>query len=361
MKEKDLFLLYLDSIAVSYKAMVFLIEKYDKVKDLNELIKKEDEILKVVSEKHFNLIKSAILSKKHVKSAEILEKYNIKAVFYYNNDYPKSLLNLTNKPLILYYKGDKTLLNKNSIAIVGTRKPTNYGREVTKHFSSKLSKAGLVTVSGLAYGLDMEVAQSTLNVKGKTIAVLGGGLDKIYPSQNTFLAEQIVNSGGLLLSLYPPHRSPTKYSFLERNRIISGLSLGTIIIEAGESSGTLNTASHTIEQGRELFVVPANIFSEASKGSNRLIEELPETFTVSPERVLKVLNISNNNDTGYSKKEASISEEMKVIVNLLYEGEKDFETILEQTKFNSKSLISLLTMMEINGLIKKLPGNFYSL
>ena len=137
----------------------------------------------------------------------------------------------------------------------------------------------------------MEVAANTLAVKGKTIAVLGGGLDKIYPEQNTNLANEIIKKGGLLVSLYLPGKRPAKYSFLERNRIISGLALGTIIIEAGESSGTLNTANHTIEQGRELFVIPANITSSASRGSNRLIEELPEVYTISPKKVLKVLNI----------------------------------------------------------------------
>jgi len=313
-----------------------------------------------LKDKTFILVKSAILSKIYEKSVLNIEKYKINCVFYYNSEYPESLKNIDSKPLVLYYKGDVKLLNKKCIAIVGTRKPTNYGREVTKHFAEVLSKAGLVTVSGLAYGLDMEVAENTLKVKGKTIAVLGGGLDKIYPSQNTFLAEKIVENGGLLISLYPPKKSPTKYSFVERNAIISGLSLGTIIIEAGENSGTLNTAKHTIEQGKELFVVPANIFSEASIGSNKLIEELPETFTISPERVLKVLKIDCNINSKKDNKN-NISDEMKVIVNLLYEGEKDFETLQEETKMNSKSLISLLTTMEINGLIKKLAGNFYSL
>jgi len=357
MIERELFLLYLDDCMVSYKAMKFAYENFDKLFDVSFV---ENELKNNVLKKYYDVIKSAILSKNYLISEENVQKYGIKVVFYDSKDYPSSLNNLDDKPLILYYKGDKKLLNMKSIAIVGTRKPTLYGRETTRYFASSLSKAGLVTVSGLAYGLDMEVAESTLKENGKTIAVLGGGLDKIYPAQNTSLAERIVNNGGLLLSLYPPKREPTKYSFLERNRIISALSLGTIIIEAGESSGTLNTANHTINLGRELFVVPANINSVASKGSNKLIEELPETFTINPERVLKVLNIQTKNCKKEAKK-ADMSSEMKKIVQLLYEGEKDFETLLEETKMNSKTLISLLTIMEINGLIKKLAGNFYSL
>jgi len=357
MKDRELFLLYLDQNFVPLKEMKFVYENFEKINDVDFL---EKEAKSLISEKCYLIIKNAISSKKYLNSDENIKKYGISVVFYGDSNYPKSLLNIDLSPLILYYKGNVKLLNEKSIAIVGTRKPTLYGRETTRYFASSLSKAGLVTVSGLAYGLDMEVAESTLNVKGKTIAVLGGGLDKIYPAQNTNLAERIVCEGGLLLSLYPPKREPTKYSFLERNRIISAISLGTIIIEAGESSGTLNTANHTISLGKELFVVPANINSVQSKGSNKLIEELPETFTISPERVLKVLKIDNiiNND---QEKKISMSEEMKKIVELLYEGEKEFETLLIETKMNSKTLISLLTIMEINGLIKKLAGNFYSL
>ena len=358
MTEKELFLIYLDNMSVSYKAMKFAYENFDNLFK-NDFV--EEGLKKVANEKNYLIIKNAIMNKTYLKSKENIDKFGIKVIFYKDQDYPEYLNNLDFKPLILYYIGDKNLLNKKSIAIVGTRKPTNYGRDVTRLFASYLAKARLVTISGLAYGLDMEVAESTLNVKGKTIAVLGGGLDKIYPAQNTNLAQKIVDNGGLLLSLYPPYKEPTKYSFLERNRIISALSLGTVIIEAGEKSGTLNTANHAIEQGKELFVVPANINSVASKGSNKLIEEMPETFTISPERVLKNLkidNIINNND---KQKNVNLTEDMKTIVNLLYEGEKDFEMLLEQTKMNAKTLISLLTIMEINGLIKKLAGNFYSL
>jgi len=360
---KDKLLLLLDSIALPYKAMLFLVENYSPETIINNIQLCEKDIRKNLGDAIFLKLKNAISNKNIENSASKLQKYSINPVFYYNHEYPESLKNISHFPLILYTKGNVELLNEKAIAIVGTRKPTSYGKEVTRHFTRVLSKAGLVTVSGLAYGLDMEVASETLEVKGKTIAVLGGGLDKIYPEQNTFLAEKIINNGGLLVSLYPPLKRPTKYSFVDRNRIVSGLSLGTVIIEAGESSGTLNTANHTIEQGRELFVVPANIFSKASQGSNRLIEELPETFTISPEHVLKVLNINYNDNikiTTYEEKNAGVSDTTKIILDLLYEGEKDFDFLQEKTKMDSKSLITLLTRLEISGLIKKLPNNFYS-
>lgn len=352
---RDLILLF-DMISLPYKVARFLIENFSK----EQLMSIKNTRIDGLEEDLYIKLKNAISPENIEKMRLKLQKYGISYITIVDKDYPPQLREISLEPLILYYRGNKELLSQKSIAIVGTRKPTLYGRDVTRLFARRLSEAGLVTVSGLAYGLDMEVALATLETKGKTIAVLGGGLDKIYPSQNTALAERIVSSGGLLLSLYPPLRRPTKYSFVERNRIITGLSLGTIIAEAGQKSGTLNTASHAIEQGKELFVIPANITSPASEGSNKLIEELPETFTISPERVLSVLKISG---AAPKKKEIvpDYGDVEKQILAILYEGEADFDTLKEKTGLDSKSLIRKLTTMEISGLIKKLPSNFYSL
>ena len=359
-KDKEKLILILSDAQISYKVSRFLVENFDCEELVRDVSVFEKELVNEFGNAIYLKLKNAISIKNIEKTISKLNKYGIYCVFYQDEDYPKLLKEIQNPPLVLYYKGDKSLFNKEAIAIVGTRRPTSYGREVTRLFSSKLSSSGLVTVSGLAYGLDMEVALSTLEAKGKTIAVLGGGLDKIYPEQNTDLARKIIDNGGLIVSLYPPEKRPTKYSFVERNAIISGLSLGTIIIEAGESSGTLNTANHTIEQGRELFVVPANITSISSVGSNKLIEELPETFTISPNRVLRVLGFVKNKEEN-KKIIKEISNQEKVVLEALFEKELDFDSLQLKTKIEPKSLIGLLTMMEINGLIKKLPGNFYSL
>ena len=291
MKEITKLILLFDNIALPQSAIKYLCENFTEKEILGGLEKNKEKIISGTKEAVYLKLKNAISAENIEKTLSKLQKYGVKAISYYDDEYPEQLKNIPNFPMVLYYRGDVKLLKEKSIAIVGTRRPTSYGREATRYFAGALSQAGLVTVSGLAYGLDMEVALATLDKKGKTIAVLGGGLDSIYPSQNSALAESIVQEGGLLVSLYPPLRRPTQYSFLERNRVISGLALGTIIIEAGESSGTLNTANHAIEQGRELFVVPANIFSEASAGSNKLIDQMPDTFTMSAEHVLKVLKI----------------------------------------------------------------------
>lgn len=358
MTEEAKLLCFLDDIALSYKAKFFLCENYS-TEQLCDVEKYKDEIVKNVGESVYYKLKNAKLRENIEKIALKIQNYEINCVSYLDFNYPKSLKNIEYKPLLLYYKGDLEILNQPCVAIVGTRKPTEYGRQVTKKFSSELSKAGVVIVSGLAYGLDMEAAQACLDAKGKTVAVLGGGLNKIYPAQNINLSKKVEESG-LLISEYPPNQSPTKFSFVLRNRLISGLSLGTIIIEAGKSSGTLNTAKHTIEQSRELFVVPGNIFSTSCEGSNALIEEMPDTFTISSQNVLDRLKIKNKIKSD-AKKNIKISEQEKMIVNLLYEKDLDFDSLQIKTAIDSKTLISLLTRMEISGLIKKLPGNFYGL
>ena len=348
-----------NEIVLPYKVKLFLSQNYS----FNDLVysfdKYEQEIKNSFGQAICFKLKNAISVENIEKSAQKCQKLEINCVSYLDLNYPKCLKQIDDMPLVLYYKGDLSLLNKPCVAIVGTRKPTAYGREVTKKFAGELAKLGVVVVSGLAYGLDMEAAVASLDAGGKTVAVLGGGLEKIYPAQNVNLAKR-VEENGLLISEYPPSQSPSKFSFVMRNRLISGLSLGTIIVEAGKSSGTLNTAKHTIEQGRELFVIPGNIFSSSCEGSNALIEELPETFTISPKSVIDRLKIKVEKPEE-KKKNHIIGEQEKLIVNLLYERDLDFDNLQELTKIDSKSLISLLTRMEISGLIKKLPGNFYGL
>ncbi len=282
-------------------------------------------------------------------------KYGISAVTYVTKSYPEKLKIISEPPLVLYTKGDVGLLNKKSISIVGTRTPSEYGKIVCEKFTKELSMAGLVTISGLAFGIDTIVAQSTLDVGGKTIAVLGGGLDSIYPASNTNLANK-VEENGLLVSEYRIGVKPVSYSFVNRNRIVSALGLGTLIIEAGKKSGTMTTARFAIEQSRELFVVPGNIYSKTSEGTNNLIDELPDTFTISPDRILTRLKIK--------KKEAQenlvqVGFDDNMILNALESGEKSFDELIDVSKMTSAQLSSELIKMEMLGLIKIGDDGFY--
>ena len=282
-------------------------------------------------------------------------KYNISAVTFASKDYPEKLKTIDSPPLVLYVRGDTKLLGKKSIAIVGTRKPTTYGRIVCEKFTRELSSAGLVTVSGLAYGIDTVVAETTLEVGGKTIAVLAGGLDSVYPSQNKALSKR-VEENGLLVSEQRIGVKPANYMFVNRNRIVSALSLGTLIVEAGKNSGTMTTARHAIEQARELFVVPGNIYSFQSEGTNNLIDEMPETFTISPERILFKLKIKKRK---IEESAVQVDLVQNKILNELESEELSFDELSDRTGIKPAELSSELIKMEMFGLVRKGSSNTY--
>jgi DNA processing protein len=206
----------------------------------------------------------------------MLEQYkclNIQCITVFDPSYPLLLKEIYNPPWVLYAKGNVDLLQSSrKIGMVGTRIPTAYGKRMTEYFVRSLAQKDWTTVSGLASGIDSIVHRSTLNHNGKTIAVIGSGFKHVYPKENILLANHIA-ADGLLLSEYPPDRYPQKWQFPERNRIISGLSLGTIIMEAKERSGSLITANLALEQNREVFALPGPVDSEFSLGTNLLIQQ----------------------------------------------------------------------------------------
>lgn len=202
-------------------------------------------------------------------------KMKIEEISIESKEYPEQLREIYDAPLKLYVLGNKEILKQPSIAIVGSRKATEYGKKVALQFSKNLSRNGINIISGLALGIDTCAHLGTLNSNsiGKTIAVLGGGLDEIYPKQNVELAKQIIKNGGCIISEYPLETKPEKLHFPQRNRIISGLAKGVLIVEASEKSGSLITADFALEQGRDVFAVPGNISSSTSFGTNNLIKQ----------------------------------------------------------------------------------------
>ena len=197
-----------------------------------------------------------------------------------SEEYPEQLRNIYDPPIKLYVLGNKQILNQKGIAIVGSRKATEYGKKVALQLAKELSENGINIISGLAVGIDtyahlgtLKVAESRDANKGMTIAVLGSGLDEIYPKENINLAKQIIKCGGCIVSEYPLETKPKKLNFPQRNRIISGLSQRVVIVEASEKSGSLITAEFALEQRREVFAVPGNIFYNTSIGTNNLIKQ----------------------------------------------------------------------------------------
>jgi DNA processing protein len=272
--------------------------------------------------------------------------------------YLQILGSIAKKPKSLYYIGNLPVERLPSVAIIGTRKPSRYGQEVTHRLAYDLAQKGIVIVSGMALGVDAIAHKAALEAGGTTIAVLGSGLNRVYPAANKSLADNIVSSGGAIVSEYEPETEARPYQFLERNRIVSGLADAIIITEAAARSGTLNTASHALEQGRDIFVVPGNITSPLSAGCNALLKQGASVVT-SYRDVLEVVRPDSMNE------QASLplgqNELETVIIGLLADGVRDGEVLLKTSKAKPTEFATTLTMMELAGIIRPLGANQWTL
>lgn len=263
-----------------------LLEIYKTPEQIYKL--KQEELLKVegIGEELANNIinsKNEKIINYHIK---YMKENNIDIIHIYENTYPQNLKQIYDPPISLYIKGNKDILNTENIGIVGCRECTDYGKKASKYFAYNLSKQNINIVSGLAKGVDSYAHLGCLSTYyenknsgkftldcGKTIAVVGNGLDTIYPKENIEIAKKIIESGGAIISEYPCGTKPDKMNFPARNRIISGISSGIIVVEAKEKSGTLITVDFALQQGRDVFVVPGNINSINSVGTNDLIKQ----------------------------------------------------------------------------------------
>ncbi|MCL4367466.1 DNA-processing protein DprA [Patescibacteria group bacterium] len=297
------------------------------------------------------------------KYQESLIKLEIKWLIYDESDYPALLKEIYDPPSVLFYQGCQEILNKKALAIVGTRRVTGYGRLVTEKFGLSLAEAGLVIVSGLARGVDTVAHQSALKAKGLTIAVLGGGLKKIFPPENTTLAREIVEQGGVVLSEFAPDELSLPGNFPARNRVISGLSRAVLVTEAAEDSGSLITAKDALEQGRDVYAVPGPITSDLSKGPLLLIKQGAKLVS-EPAEVLEELGIEvgNTNQELRKQSQEKLSVVEKSILENLTTGEKHIDEIVRELKLSSATVSAALVKMEIYGLVKNLGGgNFVKL
>lgn len=202
-----------------------------------------------------------------------MQKNNIEIISIEDKEYPQLLKEIYDPPICLYVKGNKQILNKRALAIIGCREASNYGLKVAQEFAFNISKQNINIVSGLARGIDSASHLGAVKANQKTIAILGNGLDIIYPKENIKLAQSILGLGGAIISEYPLGTEPKKENFPARNRIISGMSKGVLVVEAKEKSGTLITVDFALEQGKDVFVVPGNINSINSVGTNDLIKQ----------------------------------------------------------------------------------------
>ena len=301
-----------------------------------------------------------VLRRKEISPDEELEKLNseqIKAVTIADENYPKLLREIFSPPFILYYRGDLENLTDRAIAVVGTRKMTEYGKLATEKIVAELATENFVIVSGLALGIDSTSHLVCLANNGTTAAVLGSGLDwkNIYPTVNRSLAEEIVTKNGLLFSEYSVGIMPLRHHFPTRNRLIAGLSLGTLIIEAGESSGALITANFALEQNREVFAVPGNITNPMSEGTNNLIKKGAKLVT-GAEDIFEELNISQFKQIKTTDESVPCSPEEAAILKFLQNEPLHIDEIVQRSDLTITEVNAALLLLEIKGRVKK-TGN----
>lgn len=258
----------------------------------------------------------------------------------------------------IYYMGALPEARRPTLAIVGTRRPTRYGTEVTERFAYELASKGVIIVSGLALGVDALAHRSALDAHGTTLAVLANALPEISPRTNRELGERIIREGGVVLSEMNEDEPMGKWSFLYRNRIVSGLSDAILITEAGARSGTLNTAAHALAQGKEVFVIPGNITSPLSAGCNNLLKQgaIPVT---SPDDILEIIAPELLTSQGSL---ALGSNELETgIIQLIQSGMRDGDDIQSSLKIDASELAGALTMLELTGTVRSLGANQWTL
>ena len=330
------------------------------------------------------------------RELELIRKYGCQVVTLYDAAYPPHLKEIDTPPFVLYVRGELTSADALSISLVGSRNAKDYGRKVSYHLSYQLAQRGLTVVSGFARGIDTSAHRGALEAGGRTIAVMGNGLSVIYPATNSDLAEKIEASGALV-SEFPMAARPKPRNFPRRNRIISGLTLGTVVVEASNRSGALITARLAAEQNREVFAVPGEIFSELSTGTHRLINDgaklintvddllnelpphvlnqiQPQSSTASvPDREVtptQVPPVEKNDPKSVSPQpstEAPVSTpppdltpDEKAIFDAIEVPSSHIDTLVRTTQLPISKVSSVLLMLELKGIVQQLPGKQFA-
>lgn len=308
------------------------------------------------------------LSNQYEKFKKIISDLEIQAITIADENYPEQLRSISNPPAVIFCRGNIKLLNnfENSVAIVGTRKITDYGQRTTHQISTELTRNSITIISGLAYGVDALAHKACLDTNGRTIAVLGTGIDDISPRANHKLGLEIINKDGLIISEYPPITHAESFTFPLRNRIISGLSKCLIVSEADIKSGSLITAKLALDQGKDVFAVPGSIYSQMSRGCNYLIANGAHPYLDSQD-ILEALGINikskKKNNSHQDISTANLSDIEVFIINKLKSSQNplDVDSLLANTQYEPQDIITAITILEINGVIRNSGNGRYAI
>ncbi|HUC31633.1 MAG TPA: DNA-processing protein DprA [Candidatus Paceibacterota bacterium] len=287
---------------------------------------------------------------------ERMQSFDVRLVLDSENEFPEALRHISHPPFGVYLRG-AALSAAPTLAVVGTRRASADGKKTARHFARELAAAGFVIASGLAFGIDAAAHEGALDANGTTIAILAGGLDGIYPRSHRALAERILEHGGTLISEYPPGEEAFAYRFIERNRIISGISRGVLIVEAPESSGALATARYAVDQNREVFVIPGGVTATNFKGSHALIRQGAELVT-SPDDILDAYDMDKK--TNAAVRAITSSPEETLILKALGEisAPIDVDKLVIMTKLEPRIVNQTLSLLIIGGIVKESDGGY---
>lgn len=283
--------------------------------------------------------------------------------------YPELLRHIYDPPLVLWLKGDAAALNKPGIGIVGTRRPGKYGMDQTTIWAQKLSEYGLCINSGLAYGVDAAAHQAALDANGATVAVLGSGIDVLYPARNSQLAKRIMENGGAVITEYPPGTPPDAVNFPGRNRIVSGMSHGILVIETGIKGGSMITARYALDQNREVFVVPHYLGKLSGEGCNYLIRTGQGKLVQSVSDIFDEISVNMpgtdiSSAAGKVKtawQDMDLTEEQKQVCELLQTNLLHIDQISESLEIPGFKILPIILELELNGIIKQKAGKYFEL
>jgi len=354
-------LVWLNSIGINSDKIENLEEYYVDIKNILHTDRKELENLRFLNDKNIEKILSSNIEAVLNHLQNIITSQNINFLTKYDKEYPFKLEFISNKPSVLYYKGNLNLLDLDSIAIVGTRKPTIYGKWACEKFTKELIAYNLCIISGLAYGIDTIAHKTTIENNGCTIAVLGCGINKIYPKSNKKLYE-LIEDKGLIISEFPLDTEPLKFNFPQRNRIISGLSNAVFVIEAQRNSGSLITANHALDQGKDVFALPGNINSLFSEGTNSLIKDGAKLVQNVEDILIELENILHlEYNTKANKNHIELGETEQIICKVLEDGPLHVDLISLKSSLDINIVNSTLTILEIKGIVKEIASNIFAI
>lgn len=288
------------------------------------------------------------------KEMEKLNRLKLELLILTDEKYPKLLKEIHDPPGVLYMRGEILVQDEISLGVVGSRKYTSYGERAVEYLVEPLARNQITIVSGLALGIDTLAHRVALDAGGRTIGVLGCGLDQIYPSSNVRLADKIIQGHGAIISEYPPGTPAYRSNFPLRNRIIAGMSLGTLIIEGAIDSGSLITGQAAIEYNREVFSVPGSIFSEASQGTNKLIQ-MGAKLVTDADDIITELNLEANKEEQLVKTIIADTQNEKILLELL-KNPKMVDDLIKESKLTPPLVNTTLIMLEMKGVVKNLGG-----